>query len=264
MGKISILIFTTIFNAVLLNQIIITNKIIKIPSYLFSALFIIISLPFINLENYWIIMISTFLFLLSYRELIQLKNPNHKKQRIFKSGFFMSLMIVIDINLIIFYFVPLFALLYYKEFNWRQMIIQCMGLGFSLIFYYIFMLLDYTLIDYMYLSQDTAENNYSIFQQTPITLSLIGFLFIPSGRELYNNYYRKTEHSKKGFVLIYFCTTLTLLYFMFSNNVYFIYFLVIPATIIIGNYLIYLKRRYFRTFLLGLLFIIFLFEFFYL
>ena len=156
MGKISILIFTTILNAVLLNQIIITNKIIIIPSYLFSALFIIISLPFINLENYWIIMISTFLFLLSYRELIQLKNPNDKKQRVFKSGFFMSLMIVIDINLIIFYLIPLFALLYYKEFNWRQMIIQCMGLGFSLIFYYIFMLLDYTLIDYMYISQNTA------------------------------------------------------------------------------------------------------------
>ncbi len=78
MEKISILICATIFNAVLLNQIIITNKIVKIPSYLFSVLFIIISLPFINLENYWIMMTSTFFLLLTYRELIQLKNPNHK------------------------------------------------------------------------------------------------------------------------------------------------------------------------------------------
>ena len=87
-------------------------------------------------------------------------------------------------------------------------------------------------------------------------LMMITVLIILAIRELYNNYYRKTEHAKKAFIILVIITLVIVLKSLITSWK-FIYLLNIPITILITNYLIYIKSIKVRTFLLGLLLVSF-------
>ena len=108
---------------------------------------------------------------------------------------------------------------------------------------------------------ESLQNIYLIFSKYPIMLVVVGILIIPSIYELYNNYYRKTENAKKAFGLLIIMIIVILIHSVIVKSLNFTYLLNIPITIIIVNYLIYLKSIKFRTFLLGLLLISFLLNF---
>lgn len=255
--------FLCLCSGAFFNRIIVTNKLIKIPSYIFSVIFIIISLPIISHPSSSVILITTIVLIATYNEVIQF-NSQYKKLIIFKSGFFIGLITVLDINFWIFYLLILFGLFYYKEFSWRHFIIQLLGLVCPLIFYYNFKLLDFDIINLMYTNQYSLNPSTNILRKHPIFLSSLSILLILALNELYNKYYKKTEHAKKGFIMSFIIIPIIILQMIFSHSLQFCYFLTLPITILIGNYLIYIKQVYFRTFLLGLLFISFLFDIFYL
>ena len=263
MVKTILFFFLCFCSAVFFNRIIVTNKLIKIPSYIFSLIFIIISLPIIFHPSSSVILITTILLIATYNEVIQF-NSQYKKLIIFKSGFFIGLTTILDINFWIFYLLIFFGLFYYKEFNWRHWIIQLLGLVCPLVFYYNLKLLDFHIINLMYTNQYSLNPSPNILREHPIFLSSLGILLILSVNELYNKYYKKTEHAKKGFIIILIIIPIIIIQMIFSHNLQFCYFIILPITILLGNYLIYIKQVYFRTFLLGLLFISFLFDIFYL
>ena len=240
MLKTILFIFFTFCNSAFFNRIIVTNKLIKIPSYVFSTIFIIISLPIIQQPLYWVILIITLLLIATYNEIIQFNSKN-KKTIIFRSGFFIGLMTIVDVNFWIFYLVALFGLFYYNEFNWRHFIIQLLGLIAPLIFYYNLLLLDFNIINLMYKNQYSADTSSYILREHPVFLCALSILLILGVNELYNNYYKKTEHAKKGFIISFIITVIIIGNTIFSNNVQFIYFLPLPIAILIGNYLIYIK-----------------------
>jgi len=209
------------------------------------------------------ILTAIMLLIATYNEIIQCKNQ-YKKIIIFKSGLFIGLMIVIDLSFWIFYLLTLFGLFYYKEFNWKHFIIQLLGLTAPLVFYYNLKILDFEIINLMYTNQHFSSPSRDILREYPVFLSMISFLLILAVHELYHNYYKKTETAKKGFILIFIITPIVMTNIILSHNLKFSYFLTLPITILIGNYLIYIKQVCFRTFLLGLLFLSFLFDTFYL
>jgi len=263
MLKTILFIFLCLCNAAFFNRIIVTNKLIKIPSYIFSVILIIISTPIIFHPSSLVIVITTILLIAAYAEVIQF-NSQYKKLIIFKSGFFIGLTTVLDINFWIFYLIILFGLLYYKEFSWRHFMIQLFGLMCPLIFYYNLKLLDVDIVNLMYTNQYSANPSPNILREHSIFLSSLSILLILALNELYNKYYKKTEHAKKGFIMSFIIIPIIIIQMICSHNLQFCYFLTLPITILIGNYLIYIKQVYFRTFLLGLLFISFLFDIFYL
>ncbi|MAQ70210.1 MAG: hypothetical protein CMD23_03855 [Flavobacteriales bacterium] len=261
MLKTILFIFISMFNAAFFNKIVVTNKLIKIPSYLFSLILIIVSLPMITHPSSLIILTTIILLIATYNEIIQFNNKN-KKTTILKSGFFIGLMTTIDLNFWIFYLLILFGLFYYQEFNWRNFVIQLLGLILPLIFYYNLKLLDFEFINLMYTQHYSTKPSLNILDEYPVFLSLLSILLILSGKELYNNYYKKTEHAKKGFIIILIIIPIVIVNIILYQKLQFGYLLALPITMLIGNYLIYVKQVYFRTFLLGLLFVSFLFDIF--
>ena len=262
MLKICIFLLLILFNAIFLQQIVKNNKIVKNANYLFSLVFIIISLPLWKFNNHWLIFILTFLLMLYYREITLLNNINNKKQRVLNTGLLIGLMMVVDHGLVVFYPISLFAILYYKEFNWKHAIIQFIGLLIPFSIYYILLVLKLEPSNFMYTSQPNFSELHILFTEYPIHLSILSIISLISGYELFNKYYKKTEHAKKGFIMLISITILIVVQIILSNSFKWVYFLCVPLTIIISNYLMYVNRVYFPTFLLGLWYISFLFEFF--
>ena len=84
----------------ILNHAVTINKIIKIPSYLVSIFFLILSLPLMHIENALLIAISIFLFTLYYIEIINLYDSLNSKKNVFKAGFITGAMTIIDYHFI--------------------------------------------------------------------------------------------------------------------------------------------------------------------
>jgi len=264
MLKIGGLLLMIVLNAFLINKSIIQHRIIKIPSHITGLIFTILSLPLIHLESHWGATISMSLLILIYAEVINLTDSSSIQKTIFKTGFLLGLLVMVDNHFGWFYFIILMSLIYYSQFNWKNFLIQLIGLIYPPGTYYILSSMNYQAIlnpfklDLVFNNNEYYLDNYYIF------LSIIFILLILSINELYHNYYRKTENSKKAFNLLFFFLIIILLQTIASTSLKFIHLIIIPITIIISNYLIYTKNKKFRTFLLGLLFISFTLKFFYL
>ena len=264
MLKFSGLVFMILLNAICLNRIIIINKIIKTPSYLSSFVFVICSLPLIHLLNYWAFTISTLLFILIYNEIVQFNDTMERPGGVFKTGFFLGLIILIDYNTVFLYPSILFALLHYRQFNRKNFLIQLIGVLYPLMFYYILGVFDYINSNLLYTQAHSFETMYSYFKMYPTFLLIILTILLLSLYELYNNYYKKNEKSKRGFKMLLVIALTILTHALFAKSLKLLGFLIMPITITITNYLLYTKHKKFRTFLLGLLIVSFVFEIFYL
>ena len=262
MLKITGFMLMIMLNAIFLNRIMLVNKVVKINNYVFGIIFIIISLPLIHVQNYFMVNTLNLIMILIYGELIAFSDSNNTK-RIFNSGFMIGLIGMLDYSLNYFYIIILLSLFYYNIFNWRNLIIQIIGFVCPLILYSILIFLEYMSADFMHILNLSFNNTHLCFFQHYIMLITISILIILATYELYNNYYRKTENAKKAFGLLIIIITIILLHSLAIVSWKFIYLLNIPITIIITNYLIYIKSLKFRTFLLGLLLISFLLNYIY-
>ena len=66
MLEIPILLLIVLISGLMLNHIILKNKLIKIPSQIPVIILIVLSLPILDLNNRWSIIISLFFIILSH------------------------------------------------------------------------------------------------------------------------------------------------------------------------------------------------------
>ena len=100
MLKVSMFLFINFLNSIAYNNIILKQKTIKKPSYLTGFIYFILSLPLINLENNVVILISSFLLINLYGNIINLHQSNEIKKTILKISFFLACLLIIDFQLI--------------------------------------------------------------------------------------------------------------------------------------------------------------------
>tara|TARA_B100000700_G_scaffold314596_1_gene401396 strand:- start:117 stop:887 length:771 start_codon:yes stop_codon:yes gene_type:complete len=253
MLKVSGLLFVYFLSGFWLNYNVIKEKTIKMPSYLTGCVFIILALPLVNFTSSWQVALSILCLVCIYIEIIGMKSVAASKRRIFKIGFFLGCLMLFDYTFFLGYPFVCGALIYYSQFSWRHFIIQLIGLlyplgGWAIIF------------GSFKLNELTPINETQVYQGVYWMVILCFFLLL-SLKELYHNYYKKSEQSKKAFNVLLVICILVFLYSLLFNTLQFVYILILPFTIIIANYLIYMKHTKFRTFLLGLLIITFMLKF---
>ena len=258
------LLLMILLNAFLINKSVIPSRVIKIPSYIISVIFIILSLPLIHLNIHWGATVSISILILNYTEIINLSDSINIKKTVFKTGFFVGILCIIDYHFAWVYLINLISLLYYSQFNWKHFFIQLIGFIYPAGFLYSLYLSNYSLPTNPFLLTTSFHQLDYYFYDYKLFLVIILVVFIFSMIELYNNYYRKKENAKKAFNLLFVFIIYFVLQSILLNSIKFIHLLIIPSTIIMSNYLIYTKHKKFRTFLLGLLLISFTLKFFYL
>ena len=180
---------------------------------------------------------------------------------IFKTGFILGLMTLTYSGFSCFYPIILISLFYYSQFNWKHVAIQLMGLFYPLGFVYVISKIHTPLNLF-----STLPKYNQNFSNALHDYYLWGFIFLTililSIQELYKNYYRKTETAKKGFNILFFFSALIISYTLLFKSVLLTHLVSIPVSILVANYLIYIKDIKFRTFLLGLLCLSFILKFF--
>ncbi len=260
MLKIIGLLFLLALNGFILNHAMIQNKTIKIPSFIISLVFIILSLPMIESYNNLSIVFSLLLLTLTYIQIINFNESISPKKRILKSSFFLSLMTLINIDFFLFYFILFFALIYYSKISWRHFAILLIGLTYPWIIYYSLYFIDINL-QFELFNWTIFTNSTYQFNENIVHLFVLLIFLILASKELYFKFYKKSEHAKKAFNILFIFSFLILLQVVLFQSLILIYLLILPLTIIVSNYLIYIKSKKIRTFLLGLLLISFIFKF---
>ena len=260
MLKVTGLLIGLLLNSILLNRSIIINKTIRIPNYVVGFVFIILLFPIIYLTHDLSIILITMMIILIYDNIVKFSNEKGIKQSVFKSGFFLGILLLFDFSFLFYYVLILIAIIHYNVFNWRNITIQIIGLLYPVFINYIFILLELDLLPSIVLNAP-SKDIHQCFKAYPEGYFFSCVLLILSLKELYLNYHRKTEYAKKTFDLLLLMCCLILIQTLFLNSLLFSYILSIPFAIIISNYLIYVKHPRFRTFLLGLLIMSFLFKF---
>ena len=260
MLKVSMFLFINFLNSIAYNNIILKQKTIKKPSYLTGFIYFILSLPLVNLENNVVILISSFLLINLYGNIINLHQSHEIKKTILKISFFLSCLLIIDFQFILFFPLTIGTLFYYQQFNWRNIIIQLLSIVYVIGTFYAFAFLFFSSNNW---GGGIIQNmNYLQLFNYPIIITLfITLLFALT--ELNKNFYKKTESSKKGFYILFCFFLITIASVIIFRSFNFAYLIAIPTTIVISNYLIYTKYKKFRTFLLGLLIILFILKFLY-
>ena len=260
MLKVSLFLFINFLNSIAYNSIILKQKTIKKPSYLTGFIYFILSLPLSNLENNVVIIISSFLLINLYGNIINLNQTHGIKKTILKISFFLACLLIIDFQFILFFPLILGTLFYYQQFNWKNVIIQLLSIVYVIGTFYAFAFLLFSSTTWV---GGMIQNiNYLKLLNYPIVITLfITLLF--AFTELNKNFYKKTESSKKGFYILFCFFLITIASVIVFRSFNLAYLIIIPVTIVISNYLIYTKYKKFRTFLLGLLIILFILKFLY-
>tara|TARA_B100001250_G_C19754704_1_gene769544 strand:- start:273 stop:1058 length:786 start_codon:yes stop_codon:yes gene_type:complete len=259
--KTSVLLLILFLNAFVLNHTIVKNKIIKIPHNIVGVVFVLISLPLIELDaNLWT-GISSLLLILLYDQLLNFSHLSNIKNAIFKTGFILGLMTLTNSGFGCFYPIILGALFYYSQFNWKHMAIQLIGLFYPLGFAYVISKI-YTPLNFFSTLPEYKQNLSNALHDYYLWVFIFLTILALSVQELYKNYYRKTEKAKKGFNLLFFFSALIMSHTLLFKSALLTPLISIPVSILVANYLIYIKNVKFRTFLLGLLFLSFIFKIF--
>ena len=260
MLKISAFITLVIFNSLVLHKVLISHKIIKNTNYLTMAIFILLSLPIMHLESSWIIISTNFLLVLILNELLNLAQSNNPQKQVFNAGFYVGIIWVIQFYLGIYYFLISFFLGYEKKYSPRNFITQNVGVLVPIVIFY--SILFFIQPDFNFLNKNESLLNNSLSQYTA-SYALLIFIIILAVIEIVYNFHKKKIKSKQTFLIIVVITALSVFSALVWNFKQFAYLTITPITIIVTNYLIYTKYIGFRTFLLGLWIVLFLFEFFY-
>lgn len=225
-----------------LNNIIYEKNVIRKENLVIGIIFILISSPFINTFDFWI---SGFLLLFLFNFLIDTYQKDFPFSQFYNASILLGIISYLHPNII--YLSSLFIIngINYSNLNWR--IIITVLLGFITPFLFLFIIL--FLIDSPFhfpeffnlsLINITITKDLCFAQKIWIILLLIITFF--SFFELFTWLYKKSIKSRKTFMTIIWFLIITILITIFSGWKY-IYFSLIPLTIIISNYFIYTKNR---------------------
>ena len=248
-----------VLNAVILNQVLVYHAIIKKANYLGIFIFSLLALPIIHVENYWIIIIANFLLVIILNELFKLSNSVEPQKKILNSGLLVGLMSMVNFYFSIYYLLINSCLIYYRKYNIKNFII--LNIGVSVPFVIFYSISHFTNFNYIVLNTDLINSNNPFNYK--ISYSLMILIVIMALIELISNFHKKKIKSKQAFILLGIITLLIISQIIIWGFMAFAYLSIIPITICINNYLIYTIHTRFRTFLVGLWVIVFLFEFFY-
>jgi len=245
----------TLTTVIFLYKTISQNKIVKGVTPLSCCTLLLLSLSSIHIPGTWILCFYNLLIILIYNTILEYPRPNNQKTNIFKSGLGTGLLILMNYELCVFYIVILYSLLYYKVFTWKNFNIQLIGFLIPSCFYF-----SLQLFSIKTSAPNFTENIELRIIDFPISHSILFFITFLSLYELYYNFFKKNELVKKAFFILFIISICISVSGWIFNETTMMFYLITPITILIINYLIYTNYKIFRTFLVGLLMMSFLFE----
>ena len=226
------------------NNLLTDRGVFKNVTILPAYIFVILSSGF-NLSSLWI---CSFIMLFVLNKLMSTYQHQKPFAHLYDSGFLIGLSFLIYPPSLVFFLVVLFSNAIYTALEWRNFVIPILGLFTPLLFGatlgYFFDKLE--LLFNFYLSSFDFQN-FSIEWTTELItwVSLVGLIFLLSFKEMLLWLSMKNLRSRKSFYLLFvysWCVFLSL--FMAPNTFNHLLFLVLPLSVIIANYFMFLQKKW--------------------
>tara|TARA_B100000214_G_scaffold123275_1_gene87378 strand:- start:8048 stop:8812 length:765 start_codon:yes stop_codon:yes gene_type:complete len=225
-----------------LNNIIYEKNIIRKENLVIGVVFILLSSPFVNTPEVWV---SGFLLLFVFNFLMNTYQKDLAFAQFYNASFLLSLITYLHPNMI--FLTSLFIIngINYSNINWRIIITILLGFITPYLFLATTLFLlnkPFNLPEFFNLSFIDIKLYIGLCYSQKTWIILILIITFLSFFELFNWLYKKSIKSRKTFMTIIWFLFLTLLITVFSGW-YYIYFSLIPLTVIVSNYFIYTKHR---------------------
>lgn len=235
-----------------INNMIYEKNIVRKENLVIGVVFILLSSAFMNTVEAWI---SFFLLLFVFNFLLE----SYQKDLPFSQFYNASMILAI----ITFLFPSLFWLLFmliigsinYSNINWRIICTIILGFITPFLFYFVvvfLMELPFRLPDFFNFSWSSVLTFQDAYLAQKIWLVIFLLVVIFSFFELFSWLYKKSIKSRRTFITIIWFFIITTFISIFSGWQY-LYFSILPLSIIIGNYFVYTKNKRFANVLFLLL-----------
>ena len=245
-------------HAVGLNNLIYENNVIKKNNLIIAPTYLLLTTPFLSEPKLWICGLLLLFFLIN---LLKCYQKDYPLKQLFNAGSIIAILSMISPITICLFVLILVAIVIFSNPNWRLFVSALLGLSLPYLFLFS---LTYCL-DWEYrwieIPISVSFSNIDLLLASQVAIFWYGaltVLLLFSFFELFSWLYKKSIRSRKSFIflMIYFSLTIVISLFSDLNS---LYLALTPATIIMGNYLIYSRNRKFANFL----FIVFLVSSFY-
>ena len=208
-----------------------------------SVVYILISHAFVNTVEAWV---ASFLLLFMFNFLLESYQKEWAFSQFYNAALLLGGLIFIYPNLIWFSLVLIVNGVNYDNLNWRVFITIFLGLITPHLFYLIFVFMseiNYStpcFFDCLNTIKFSGVQNLHVSMLIWIVIIIITTLL--SFFELFSWLYKKSIKSRRSFMTIVWYFILSFFLALFAGWEY-LYFCLLPLSIIIGNYFVYTKNR---------------------
>ena len=230
------------FLSIGLNNLVYEKNIIKKENILIGWVFILISAPFINNVEVWI---TSFAVLFMTKLLFSSYQKDLPFSYLFNASFIIALASFFFPNLIILLLLLLINAINYSHFSWRILLIIILGFITPYLLIFIFSFLTNVTIkkpDFFNLNTISFLKINSMHSSKKIWLFVLAIIMVFSFKEIFSWLYKKSIKSRKTFkTLIWFFLITVIISVLYGLE--YLYFSILPLSVIIANYFVYSKKR---------------------
>jgi len=230
------------FLSIGLNNLVYEKNIIKKENILIGWVFILISAPFINNVEVWI---TSFAVLFMTKLLFSSYQKDLPFSYLFNASFIIALASFFFPNLIILLLLLLINAINYSHFSWRILLIIILGFITPYLLIFIFSFLTNVTIkkpDFFNLNTISFLKINSMHSSKKIWLFVLAIIMVFSFKEIFSWLYKKSIKSRKTFkTLIWFFLITAIISVLYGLE--YLYFSILPLSVIIANYFVYSKKR---------------------
>ena len=246
----------TFFHSIWLNKLVYEKDIIKKRNFIIAFVFLLLNTTFVTNLN--MILISFTLLLFVYY-LLSLHKQKQPYALVFNAGIILSILSFYIPNVLLFHSVILFSCIVFRNICWRVCVLAILSIIITYIFVWTYQItfgLSLSIPDFNFSYEHISFDIFEFYLHQKIWWGVLSLIMLLSFYELFRWMYKKSNKSRESFIIVLFYFFISIVSFLLSQNNESVSLLLIPLSIIIGNFFVYYKKEKISE----LIFLLFLFS----
>ncbi len=248
--------FITFLHSIWLNKLVYEKDVIKKRNFIIAFVFLLLNTTVITNLNMMLISFGLLLFLYYLLSLHKQKQPY---ALVFNAGIVLSILSFYIPNVLLFHSVILFSCVVFRNISWRIFVLIILSIFITYIFVWTYQItfdLCLTIPKLNFSFHHISFSLLDLYLHQKVWWAVLTLVVLLSCYELLRWMYKKSNKSRESFIIILFYFFVSIITFLISQNIESISLLLIPLSIIIGNFFVYYKKEKIS----GLIFLLFLFS----
>ena len=235
--------FVTFLHSIWLNKLVYEKDVIKKRNFIIAFVFLLLNTTFVTNLN---MMLISFALLLFLYYLLSLHKQKHPYKLVFNAGIILSILSFYIPNVLLLHIVILFSCIIFRNISWRVLVLAILSIFITYIFVWTYQItfnLCLTIPKLNFSFHHISFSLLDLYLHQKVWWAVLTLVVLLSCYELLRWMYKKSNKSRESFIIILFYFFVSIITFLISQNIESISLLLIPLSIIIGNFFVYYKKN---------------------